>query len=242
MEPLQNIKLTFKCPKQLNELQPCNGDWYCDGCQKIVHDFRGMTETQVAHAFAASDYRMCGIFEADRIQVVPQQNKWLKWVSAAMLALGMTGLYQRIYAQTTLGVDTISNKYGKVILGGAMPLPGQKFSKEAIKRSQKDIADNMIFGGVGVDPEFVGGEAALRKYLQANLKNTQHLFGKVYAQFVVGKDGRITNVTIIRSDVPTLDNEVIRVLKAMPKWRPGIQNGKPASVQYTLPVSFLRNK
>jgi hypothetical protein len=93
MEPLQNIKLSFQCPKQLNELQSCNGDWYCDDCKKIVYDFREMTEDQIMARFAKNDYKMCGIFNAGRVEVLPKYGKWFKWASAAMLFLGLTSCH-----------------------------------------------------------------------------------------------------------------------------------------------------
>lgn len=93
METLQTIKLTFKCPKQLNQLQPCNGDWYCDGCRKIVHDFRGMSEKQILEVFEKNDYKLCGMFEDGRIEVKQQQYKWFRWASAAILFLGLTSCH-----------------------------------------------------------------------------------------------------------------------------------------------------
>jgi len=107
METLQNIKLTFKCPKQLNELQPCNGDWYCDGCRKIVHDFRGMSEKQILKAFEKNDYKLCGMFEDGRIEVQQQQYKWLKWASAAMLFLGLTSCHEVARDKPLIG-DTVA--------------------------------------------------------------------------------------------------------------------------------------
>jgi len=96
MEAFQNIKLSSRCPKQLNELQPCNGDWYCDGCKKIVYDFRGMTEEQVIAGFAKNNYKMCGIYDAGRIQVLPRYGKWFRWASAAMLFLGLTSCHSKV--------------------------------------------------------------------------------------------------------------------------------------------------
>ncbi|OCX51736.1 hypothetical protein BEL04_17125 [Mucilaginibacter sp. PPCGB 2223] len=106
METLQNIKLSFKCPKQLNELQPSNGDWYCDGCRKVVRDFRGMSEAQILEVFAKNEYRICGLFEAGRVEVLPRQNTWLRWASAAMLFLGLTACHQQAENNHLVG-DTI---------------------------------------------------------------------------------------------------------------------------------------
>lgn len=88
MEAFEKIQLSFKCPKALNELQPCQSNWYCDGCQKMVHDFRGMEEQQILEVFKQSGHKLCGIYDADRIKVLPQKPVWHKW--AAVMALGVT--------------------------------------------------------------------------------------------------------------------------------------------------------
>lgn len=65
--------------------------------------------------------------------------------------------------------------------------------------------------------------------------------GKVFVQFVVGRDGRLSNEQIVRSVSPELDAEAIRVVKMSPPWRPGIQNGQPVSVIFTVPITFRLN-
>ena len=75
------------------------------------------------------------------------------------------------------------------------------------------------------------------KYPQIAYEN--NIQGRVIVQFVVDKDGSITNVQVAQSGGdPSLDKEAVRVVKAMPKWRPGMQKGKPVRVKYTMPVNF----
>lgn len=62
--------------------------------------------------------------------------------------------------------------------------------------------------------------------------------GKVFVQFVIEKDGSVSDVKVARSVDPSLDKEAIRVVKAMPKWKPGKQRGKPVRVSYTVPINF----
>ncbi len=62
--------------------------------------------------------------------------------------------------------------------------------------------------------------------------------GRVVVEFVVGKDGSITNARVVRTRHPALDKEALRVIKAMPNWIPGRHNGQPVKVTYTLPVTF----
>lgn len=92
-------------------------------------------------------------------------------------------------------------------------------------------------------PEFPGGEAAMYKWLSDNIvypsaASEEGISGRVVVEFVVGKDGSITNVRVVRPRHPALDKEALRVVKAMPKWMPGRNNGQPVKVTYTLPVTF----
>ena len=92
-------------------------------------------------------------------------------------------------------------------------------------------------------PEFPGGIKALLDYLCQNVKypadaEKQKIEGRVIANFVVETDGSISNVEVFRPVFPSLDAEAVRVLSAMPKWKPGMQSGKVVRVKYTVPISF----
>jgi len=92
-------------------------------------------------------------------------------------------------------------------------------------------------------PTFSGGDAALMKYLSENIKYPKAAEkageqGRVVVNFIVEKDGAISNVNVVRSVTPTLDAEAVRVIKAMPKWVPGKQDGQFVRVKYNVPVSF----
>lgn len=93
-------------------------------------------------------------------------------------------------------------------------------------------------------PEFPnGGMTALMKYLSDNIRYPEAahkagIQGRVTVQFVVGKDGSIGNVSILRGVNADLDAEAIRVISSMPKWEPGTQKGEPVKVKYTVPVMF----
>lgn len=107
--------------------------------------------------------------------------------------------------------------------------------------------DNKVEGEVldlaEVAPEFPGGIPALMKFLAQNVKYPTDAQkagkqGRVIAQFVVTTDGSVADVKIIRGIDASLDQEAIRVIKAMPQWKPGTQDGQPVNVRYTLPVVF----
>lgn len=105
------------------------------------------------------------------------------------------------------------------------------------------IEEAEIFTIVEEMPSFNGGDEALYRYLGENIKYPQMaresgIQGTVYCQFVVEPDGRVSNVTVRRGIGGGCDEEAIRVVKAMPSWKPGKQRGKPVRVSYTLPVKF----
>lgn len=92
-------------------------------------------------------------------------------------------------------------------------------------------------------PEFPGGESAMYKWLSDHINYPaaaaeEGVQGRVVVEFVVSKTGAIENVRVLRGRHPALDKEAQRVVKAMPKWQPGRNNGQPVKVTYTLPVSF----
>ena len=100
-----------------------------------------------------------------------------------------------------------------------------------------------IFKSVEQMPQFPGGDAALMKYLSSHINYPpmaaeNNVQGKVILQFVVEKDGRVGEVKVARSVDKDLDKEAIRVVKSLPKFTPGRQNGQPVRVWYTLPVTF----
>ena len=92
-------------------------------------------------------------------------------------------------------------------------------------------------------PEFPGGIKELMDYLGTNVKYPENAMkknvqGRVVVQFVVEKDGSLSEASVIRSIDPDLDAEALRVVQTMPKWKPGMQKGQAVRVKYTLPVSF----
>jgi protein TonB len=92
-------------------------------------------------------------------------------------------------------------------------------------------------------PEFPGGNAALLQYVSENMKYPQdaqdnHIQGKVTLKFVVNPDGTVDRIEIMKGVDPLLDNEAIRVIKSLPKFKPGKQNGVAVPVWFTLPVFF----
>lgn len=118
-------------------------------------------------------------------------------------------------------------------------------AKEEIKAPEppKHVEEEKVFDVVEQMPSFPGGNAALMKFLNENIHypvvaQENGVQGRVVISFVVERDGHITDVQVARSVDPSLDKEAQRVVKSMPKWIPGKQNGSAVRVKYNVPVSF----
>lgn len=118
-------------------------------------------------------------------------------------------------------------------------------AKEEIKAPEppKHEEETKIFTVVEQMPLFPGGDAALMAYLRDNIHYPtvaaeNGVQGRVVVGFVVERDGSITDVNVLRSVDPSLDREAMRVVKGMPRWTPGKQNGSAVRVKYQVPVTF----
>ena len=142
--------------------------------------------------------------------------------------------------------DAVQNLEGMVVYA-----PTQKSEKDEVvvfdmpmeEVKQKEVKDEPIFQVVEEKPEFPGGMAEAMKFLAKNINypvaaQQAKIEGRVIVQFVVGKDGSVSDVKVMRGVSPELDAEAIRVVSMMPKWIPGKQRGKAVAVKYTMPIMF----
>jgi TonB family protein len=119
---------------------------------------------------------------------------------------------------------------------------GRLISSKNFDKTGKEI-HNKIFTSVEQVPEFPGGLEAFAKFLQKHLRYPEdakenNRQGKVFISFVVEQDGTLTDIKIARGAGYGLDEEALRVMELSPRWKPGLQNGKPVRVQYSVPISF----
>ena len=135
---------------------------------------------------------------------------------------------------------------------GAFDVKGNDEEGGTVLKAVEEIAapeppkheeENKVFDVVEQMPSFPGGPAALMKYLSENMRypavaEENGIQGRVTVQFVVEKDGSVTDVKTMKSVDPALDREAERVVKSMPKWIPGKQNGSAVRVKYFVPVVF----
>lgn len=118
-----------------------------------------------------------------------------------------------------------------------------KAKEVIVQQEPPKVEENKIFDVVEQMPAFPGGPAALMKFLSENIHYPtvaaeNGVQGRVVVGFVVEKDGSITDVNILKGQDPSLDREALRVVKSMPNWIPGKQNGSSVRVKYQVPVMF----
>ena len=134
---------------------------------------------------------------------------------------------------------------------GAFDVKGNDEAAGEVLKAKEVIAqpeppkeeETKVFDVVEQMPSFPGGPSALMQFLSSNIKypvvaEENGVQGRVVCTFVVERDGSITDVRVIKSVDPSLDKEAVRVVKSMPKWIPGKQNGSAGRVKYTGPVTF----
>lgn len=117
----------------------------------------------------------------------------------------------------------------------------------SFEQEQKD--DNNIYNtaGIEVQPEFPGGRELLFAFISKNFHYSDEMKendinGKTFASFIVEKDGSISDIKVVRGIGFGTENEIIRVLKSMPKWNPGIQNGKKVRCSFMIPIMIYATK
>lgn len=122
-----------------------------------------------------------------------------------------------------------------------------KVASVSLPQDKKADPQTQTFTVVEDMPKFPGGDKALLQFLRDNVKYPEAeakkgIQGRVIISFIISKEGKVTNPTVVRGVDPALDNEALRVINAMPLWTPGIQRGVPVNVKYTVPVNFRLNK
>lgn len=150
-------------------------------------------------------------------------------------------------AEQTLNTDVaVANPMAKAEEAKATGLAKAE-AKASDVTAPADTTKNVVYDVIETMPQFPGGQGVMMKYLAANIKYPASAVkakkqGRVIVTFIVQKDGSVTHAKIAKSVDPELDAEALRIVKGMPKWTPGTQNGKPVSVRYTIPVKFSLQK
>lgn len=116
-------------------------------------------------------------------------------------------------------------------------------SSQVTKTEEPEEVEEQMFFIVEKMPEFPGGDLGLRNYIASNVQypdtaREAGIEGKIYVRFCVTKNGSVSQVAIARGADPILNKEAIRVVKTLPKWKPGEHRGRKVNVWYTIPIDF----
>ena len=134
--------------------------------------------------------------------------------------------------------------YGhKVKVGYTMMLDVDLNTATKTITAQRYIDTNKTYTSVEVPPSFPGGNDRLYQFISQNVRypesaRAKKIEGRVFISFVVEKDGHLSDIKVVRSPDESLSEEALRVLKLLPRWNPGTQNGKPVRVMFTVPINF----
>lgn len=170
-------------------------------------------------------------------------------VAASLLATPVYGQNKKATKNVATKKATKSTRAdADVVIGSTGGVPSNDTQTKARAfnipyRAGQGNDENKVYDVVEEIPHFPGGNAALMKYLETEVKYPEEakikkVQGRVIVTFVVEKDGRITNGKVARSLDPLLDTEALRLVGKMPRWTPGKQDGKAVRVKYIIPVTF----
>ena len=207
----------------------------------------------LAMLFAALEFttRPAGLSEDDKmLDDLPDELNMTPVVEQKDMisATGNTGAPSKAITQKvqevpkTVATQEISPVTSKLVIGNGEGITRQAGVTEALP--QVPITkDSVVLKTVEQLPEFPGGIVQFMKWLTRNLRyppiaQSQRIQGKVVVSFIINKDGSIASPTIVQSVDPVLDREALRVVKMMPRWKPGLQNGKPCRTMFAIPVNF----
>ena len=142
----------------------------------------------------------------------------------------------------TIATQEIAPVTSKLVIGDGEGVARQSDVTEALPQIPI-TTDSVVLKTVEQLPEFPGGIVQFMKWLTRNLRypsvaQSQRIQGKVVISFIINKDGSIASPTIVQSADPLLDREAMRVIRMMPHWKPGLQDGKPCRTMFAIPVNF----
>ena len=138
-----------------------------------------------------------------------------------------------------VGTETIEGPPATVVQPPVETVVGNKNSNPPVETPKEE----KVLDHSEIMPEFPGGQAAFIRFLSKNLRVPENALDpgqkiKVLVRFVVGKEGELSNIQFFQTSGEVFEQEVLRVLKKMPKWKPGMQNGEKVQVYFNLPVIF----
>ena len=181
------------------------------------------------------------------------KNRSTKWMRTKVLLIfpALTVIVVVLSASTYFSEQPVKNNEMQISQSPVLLVTPDKTAEKQIIASTpvapQAEKENKVYAVVDKQPSFVGGPAALKKFWEENIQypeeaKKKNVTGTVYATFIVRADGSVTDIKIIRGIGSGCDEELVRVIKLMPKWVPGEHKGQKVDVQFNLPVKFQLDK
>jgi len=250
---LPTLNATLRpCPVSPAEFAPHAQGNFCGQCQRVVHDFSQSADPRAdlaAARTAAPDGRVCGRFGVAQVQAAPLLSRRLRWFVMALLLVVAQGLT----AREALAQVRRAGSHAQPIRKRPAPVPSVTESFiggdiVAIEQAAEPARNgNEVYTYVQQMPTFRGGAyTGVVAYIQQQVRWPEgtglvDAEGRVFASFIVGKDGIVRNAKIIKGLHPLLDAEALRIILALTGFTAGRQDGQPVMVSLTIPITFRRD-
>ncbi|GAB3586281.1 energy transducer TonB [Hymenobacter daeguensis] len=239
--------LLAPCPVSAAAFTAHEQGLYCGHCQRVVQDF-SRSENPVADLAAARaaapDGRVCGSFRREQVVAppAPMLSRRLRWFLMALVLVVGQGLTAReALAQVRRAVLAHLRSAAMPVKSEAIAVPEEKDLATPAPMAEPAFLGFMV----GTMPTFRGGGSrAIVAYIQKQVVWPQHngkmvnAQGRLFASFTVGADGKVHDAKIVKTFNPLFNEPVLKVLREMRGFTPGMENGKPTAISMTVPVSF----
>ena len=191
----------------------------------------------------ANNFNYQSLKKRIRMMTMNKSSRWNRLRALAVVPVIALALLAFANTKSVAAVVTANGQQDRAVQSTMQSPVAVERNAEAQVTDESNPQSETIYKSVEQMPMFPGGEIELIKYLSQNIQYPpeaakNNVQGRVILQFVVDKTGQVGEVKVVRSVSEELDAEAVRVVKTLPKFEPGRQDGKPVAVWYTLPVSF----
>ena len=191
----------------------------------------------------ANNFNYQSLKKRIRMMSMNKSSRWNRLRALAVVPVIALALLAFANTKSVAAVVTTNGQQNRAVQSKVQSPVAVERNAEAQVTNESNPQSETIYKSVEQMPMFPGGEAGLLRYLQENIQYPpeaakNNVQGRVILQFVVDKTGQVGEVKILRSVSEEIDAEAVRVVKSLPKFEPGRQDGEAVSVWYTLPVSF----
>ena len=226
-KPVKNIKLEFSCSAKWDEMEEAGGARFCKHCNQKVYDFTEAKTREFLTIMAENGDSVCGRYTGAQLTTIyPRRSNWKKWLSAAVVFLGINIWSNKAKAQDRLDANYPLTK-------------SQAIVDTELYMGKGILVGTVDRGSVDKEAEFPGGEMALNSFVRKNADKTKKLkTGFVCVGFKIHANGGLSDFYLMHGIGEENDTEALRVLKLMPKWKPALSKGKAVATNYVLPVTF----